>query len=472
MDYVNPSFRPRLEIRVSGSGGTDQPTRGTSNLVISLIAVLGLLIVMTLVYAILRNLRIRYPDPRYLPTSYLKYRWRRWSPGPGYGPAGDNDLDDHLGHDLTDAAARSAHRSSVNSQQTLNPLGVDRNTSIRSIATLPAYKPTPADTEQVLGREGERGGIDVVVEFPETAEEEETRRDEEMEAIYQIRVARRAEHADREERRRRRREARERRESDRANRPRAESRSTPMAGVMSGALGNNESRTSLPSTPGLTAEDQMHPGRERRVSSVSYADVGLAVHDGTRVRSSSVESERPLLESAAPMGDISHSRHGSFASVPRFPFSHGRNFSATSSILSASTNVSETHLPHFDERRPSATEENHLPSSPHIHHPSVTTPPAQSPAPEPPNYEHLGWPAHSPDASHFPTTSSFDQTSALPTPPPVEGEAPPSYERPSHRPPTLPVLQILPSIEVTAGSPANSVPTTPVVMESGDARRR
>src|SRR5204863_1941443 len=88
--------------------------------------------------------------------------------------------------------------------------GVDRNTSVRSVMTLPKYSPIPKPTEQVIGREGERDGMDIVVEFPETAEEEELQREEQMESLYQIRLARRREIAEREERRRERREARER----------------------------------------------------------------------------------------------------------------------------------------------------------------------------------------------------------------------------------------------------------------------
>ena len=57
--------------------------------------------------------------------------------------------------------------------------------------TLPAYHQTAMQNEQVLAREGERGGIDVVIEFPESAEDEERRREEEMEALYQVRFARR-----------------------------------------------------------------------------------------------------------------------------------------------------------------------------------------------------------------------------------------------------------------------------------------
>ena len=72
----------------------------------------------------------------------------------------------------------------------------DRNTSVRSVMTLPAYSQAPKETEQVIGREGERAGMDTVVEFPEDPAEEEARREEEMESLYQIRQARRQEVAE------------------------------------------------------------------------------------------------------------------------------------------------------------------------------------------------------------------------------------------------------------------------------------
>ena len=57
--------------------------------------------------------------------------------------------------------------------------GVDRNTSIRSVMTLPAYSSAARENERVLGREGERAGMDNVIELPETQDEEEMQRDEE-----------------------------------------------------------------------------------------------------------------------------------------------------------------------------------------------------------------------------------------------------------------------------------------------------
>ena len=153
---------------------------------------------------------------------------------------------------------------------------VDRNTSVRSVMTLPVYRPKAADTERVLGREGERDGIDIVVEM-RTAEEEEALRDEEMEAMYQIRAARRRQIADREERRRQRRDAREAHDvvALRELRERAQTVATR----------NTSEIEDL-----RTEHERIRENRARAVSSVSYADVGIARADGTRVRANSTES--------------------------------------------------------------------------------------------------------------------------------------------------------------------------------------
>ncbi|KAL0934731.1 uncharacterized protein CTRU02_209322 [Colletotrichum truncatum] len=167
---------------------------------------------------------------------------------------------------------------------------VNRNTSIRSIMTLPAYRADANDNEQVLGREGERGGVDVVIEYP-TEENEEELRDQEMEALYQIRLARRQELAEREERRRERREARER--GDHV------------------ALENIRTRARNASSNSVVAvlreeHERLKVERQRAVSSVSYADLGVARHDGTRIRANSQESERTgLLSDAASIAATS-----------------------------------------------------------------------------------------------------------------------------------------------------------------------
>lgn len=153
--------------------------------------------------------------------------------------------------------------------------------------TLPAYSRSVRENERILAREGERDGVDVVIEAPESEGEEEHRRDEEMENLYQIRVQRRQEIAERDDRRRRRREARARNDQAELRRITQESRAAEEAREISGAVA-------------MIAEHHSR-SRDRRVSSVSYADLGVARHDGTRIRANSNESDRPLLDSAASM---------------------------------------------------------------------------------------------------------------------------------------------------------------------------
>ena len=208
--------------------------------------------------------------------------------------------------------------------------------------TLPAYSQSPKESEQVIGREGERGDMDTVVEFPENQDEEETRREEQMESLYQIRLARRREIAEREERRRERREARERGDFTRLDELRRESRQRANQSneTVNGGLSASAAT--------LIAEHQSR-GRDRRVSSVSYAELGHVRHDGTRIRANSNDSERGgLLEGAAPMGDDSSLRpRGSSESRSLAePRPHFRNRSA-SSALSISTNASDVDRPTF-----------------------------------------------------------------------------------------------------------------------------
>lgn len=139
--------------------------------------------------------------------------------------------------------------------------------------------------------------MDTVVEFPETVEEQEAQREEQMESLYQIRVARRRELAEREERRRERREARERGDTARLEELRRESRQR--AGES--AISLNGSADVSAAT--LIAEHQSR-GRESRVSSVAYGSLGQVRHDGSRLRANSNESEQGgLLSGAAPMGE-------------------------------------------------------------------------------------------------------------------------------------------------------------------------
>lgn len=273
-------------------------------------------------------------------------------------------------------------------------VAIDRNTSIRSVMTLPAYSPNPKPSEQVIGREGERAGMDVVVEFPETADEEEARRDNEMESLYQIRLARRREIAEREERRERRRQARERGDWVLLEQLRAERRDRNGS---QGTLTGNEGETVTASS--LLAEHRAR-GRDRRVSSVSYADVGHVRHDGSRVRASSQGSDsHPLLETAASMAHDESRR----------PSVHLRSFSGTS-LVSQSTSELEQHRPVDDEARNPTTQ-------------------------EPPPYEQLDLG----EAPPYPDSSTDSFQSAQPSP-----------------------MSNVPSIAVENATPPPSTPGTPV----------
>lgn len=276
--------------------------------------------------------------------------------------------------------------------------------------TLPAYSQAPKESEQVLGREGERGGMDTVVEFPETQEEEEAVRETEMESLYQIRQARRREIAEREERRRERREARDRGDWNRLEELRRESRQRNQS-PQNGSTGNLTADI-------LIAEHQSRP-KERRVSSVAYADVGHVRHDGTRLRANSHESERGgLLEGAAPMGEGTHARTTSDAgsllsldnlSRPSFAYSGGRHRSDSGalSISTASsfdppqpTPATTDEAAHGNsdesEHRHSATTSEDSPGAPRLTPPgtdgaSENNDNAESDIVRPPEYEHIDW---------------------------------------------------------------------------------
>ena len=207
---------------------------------------------------------------------------------------------------------RNSARNSSNINTTINTntagATVGRNTSVRSVLTLPAYRPSANNNEQVLGREGERDGVDVIIDLP-TAEAEEEARNEEMETMYQIRLARRQAIAEREERRERRREARLRNDYRELEAIRAETRAANEDNTIS------ELRTTV---------DQLKDNRQRSVSSVSYADVGVARHDGTRIRANSSESERVGLLSDAASMQSGHQRGRSYSSAA----SHDDDFSS------------------------------------------------------------------------------------------------------------------------------------------------
>lgn len=164
-----------------------------------------------------------------------------------------------------------------------------RGHSIRSIITLPSYSRLPKEEEQVIAVEGERSGMDLVVEFPETAEEEEDRREEEMDSLYHIRLRRREELAEREARRRQRREAREAGDTSRLQQLSRDSMASRAA----------SNRNNGQSASAMLSEHQSRD-RHRRISSVTYAEIGHVRHDGSRIRADSNDSDqRPLLDSSA-----------------------------------------------------------------------------------------------------------------------------------------------------------------------------
>lgn len=288
-------------------------------------------------YVGLSVLRKRYDNPRWIPTQYLKTRWRRWSPRSLNGNKYHTQLqdDESIATLHPDRSARpSSHLTDLDRAshidrraEVLEQNGVERNTSIRSVMTLPAYSKAARENEQILGREGERGGIDVVLENPETADEEENRRDEEMESLYQIRRQRRQEIAEREERRQERRDARARGDYERLRVMRYESMQ----------------RAQERETTGSAAMIAEHQGRsrERRVSSVSYGDLGVARHDGSRIRAGSAGSDRqPLLDSAASISGQSMPP----ALLRDSLSTHARGRSTSSIMSGVSSNISDNEL--------------------------------------------------------------------------------------------------------------------------------
>lgn len=271
------------------------------------VALVAFALASTLTYLLLRALRRKYPNPTYVPTHYLRQRWRAWTPG----SLAKSNRNNQAYSQTLDLSNPTLHpRNSTNLPAASDePSTVDRTTSLRSIMTLPTYKRSLRATEKLLGREGERAGIDRVIEAPETLDEEEERREEEMASLYSIREQRRREAVETAERRERRREAREAGDRVALAALREESQLRALEREERGAQA-------------LIAEHQSREWERRgRVSSVDYAAVGIARHDGSRVRAASDESERPLLDAAAGMGGGSGNGR---ASIPASISSHHR----------------------------------------------------------------------------------------------------------------------------------------------------
>ena len=403
-------------------------------------------VVLSLLYFYLRIYRLRHPQPKWVPTSFLKSKWQAWNPLGSYGRIAKPSSSHH--DDNGDTPLETAP-SSTQINTSSRTLDVDRRISVRSIVSLPPYHSNPLPTEQIIAREGERGGVDTVIEFPETEEEAEAQREEEMETLYSIREARRREHAEREERRRQRQEAREQHDWARLEQIEQESRARARARARAASAGS--SATTLPQVNDvglLIAElaSQRESRRDRRVSSVSYADLGLARHDGSRIRADSIESDnQPLLSSAASMGNSNRGsrQHSPFGSSSHIATSHRRGPSDMSIV---STTSSRTSLDRPITRTATNPDDLHLtPQSSTSTQINLNDPEADlgTPPTEPPSYEaHLE--AHDDDAPPYES--------------PVVGRG---------EGPRLPEVSMhLPAIEIRSATPVNSVPATPI-MERG-----
>ncbi|KAF2235260.1 hypothetical protein EV356DRAFT_531985 [Viridothelium virens] len=424
----------------SPSSSSHSTSSKTVAIVVSIAA--ALLVVNIIVFFYLRKIRRRNAPRRSTQTHWLKEKWQRWNPKAHFGKGGYSSSLQHSELSSTTAQAEEASRSAsqdtnrrsgvVNNVETAQrasvaSTNVGRNTSLRSIMTLPAYTPSVRPDEQILGREGERGGIDTVLEFPETVDEEEARREEEMESLYQIRLQRRRENGAREERRRARREARARGDLDEVNRLRRESRL--------------QADTFDPTSAAAMIIEHQTRGRDRRVSSVSYAGAGVARADGTRIRATSAESSsdrNPLLSSAASMGSEGTGGSATASAVAvaarSSPYQHARGASETSVLSQTTTRTTAASTAVTDDPRhdddyevltlaPTRTRASSMA-------PSTTTGgsdlgESRIPLVDPPEYENMGF------------------------------EDAPPYESPidPRRRSLLPRIEHLPAIEVTLGSP-------------------
>lgn len=183
--------------------------------------------------------------------------------------------------------------------------------------TLPEYRAVAAsDRERTIGREGERGGMDVVLEFPESQTEEEERREDHMQTLYEIRLARQLERAEQRE-----------------------------GGDLAAAA---RDPASVQSTQGLLQTLQAVQDREARLSQVSYAEVGIQRPDGTRVRPS-MDSDRPLLGGAATMGE--RQRSSSILSYSESPERRRSDeFFGPGGGRASSTSLAPERTPEYERR--------------------------------------------------------------------------------------------------------------------------
>ncbi|KAF8453170.1 hypothetical protein BGX38DRAFT_1268938 [Terfezia claveryi] len=316
----------------------ESQSQSTRTAVIGIAILCSLVVFFLVTYFLFRYFRKTYAEPPPWLPKFLKKRWKKWPSAP--------------------TASTAYSRARLEDIDGPPQSGVDRTTSVRSIMTLPEYRAIAnPDKERTIAREGERGGMDIVVESPETQDEEEARREQHMQTLYEIRVARTA---DREERRARR-EARRRGERLPSNssvaRLRTPSGSAPpqtLGGGVSSLLNVEAGDSPRSSTPAISSRVQevlasrsastlaaLIAEPKARLPQVTYADIGVARPDGSRVRESSASSDqRVLLGDAATMGN-SHSRQNSSGSINTIPYnhSHARSASALSSMTSATANL-------------------------------------------------------------------------------------------------------------------------------------
>ncbi|GKZ36755.1 hypothetical protein AbraIFM66950_007952 [Aspergillus brasiliensis] len=406
----NPNNNNNTDGGQDKNHASDNDNSSRNNIIIICVACIIFAVASALMtYFVLRTLRRMNCRPKYLPGKFLKDKWNRWNVGVSYGQVpGSNNQNANT---TRDAPAEGGSEMRTTTPAANNTSNVRRDTSVRSVITLPAYSPSPKPTEQVIAREGERAGMDMVVEFPETAEEEENRREELMESLYQIRLQRREELADREWRRQERREARARGDYLRLEELRQESRARARSSASANGSGSNLS---------AALAESRNRGRDRRISSVSYAELGHVRHDGSRIRATSPDSDRrPLLTDASAPDRSS-------GSILTGVHSRGESYS---SYQSGATNVSDADT--------LTQVQSHAASAHSADRPSISV--DEGDVGElnipPPEYEVLEW-----------------------------GEAPP-YTSPvaerSEQAPQLRELTPLPTIHIDVASPISNTPTTP-----------
>ncbi|CRK47287.1 hypothetical protein BN1723_007464 [Verticillium longisporum] len=293
---------------------------------IIILACLMGLILLTLLYLVIRAFRLRHANKK--KGGNAQTGNRGWFSGLSLTGRG-RDYQQAHDDDAVEASTGRRNRTSVRfapaagegnaSSNTTST--IDRNTSVRSVMTLPAYRAQALENEQVIGREGERDGVDIVVENP-TAEEDEERREREMASL------------------------------------------------------------------------------------VSYGDLGVARHDGTRLRANSNESERMGLLSDAASIAATSTRSGIIS-----PMQHQRAASS-GSVLSFDSDLPSPGLPRSRaSSRPSTPRLNTRAGS----SPEIIEPDSDMPLHSPPGYEDV---------------SLEDTRSGATTP---HNEPPPVYSGPAQR---------------------------------------